>query len=415
MKNKNILFIFFILLSLCSYSQTQYNEKLEPYLNALKEKGKEPIQFILDKLEVHDLIIFDDALHTAVEPFEFYLKLIKNESFQKKTRFIFLEAVSVNQQPALDAYFESEVNDLKLLYSAFQNDFSGTGWPYKTYFDLLQTIWEINSTLSCQNRFKVIAVNAPTYWNEINTPKDVDLFRLSLIGNDYTMYKIICSYLRNFKFGEKGIFLTNTRHAYKRIKNRENKYYWNCGTFFYFHNPGKSYSIRFHNINLSLLGKKDSDLERTKTTEGLESVVTKWVRMEDGLWDCAFEAYGNIPIAFDIKDTPFGESEYIGNHMLNVAPGQTMYDAYDALIFLKLPETQHQTAMIDFIYTEEFKQELERRSKFLYTEKQINEYLTVYRLKSLRELIDANYVYAPEIIQPLVKEIGSADTWKSKE
>ena len=44
--------------------------------------------------------------------------------------------------------------------------------------------------------------------------------------------------------------------------------------------------------------------------------------------------------------------------MLDAAPGQTMYDAYDALIFLAPVETCRQTAMVDFLYTEEFKHEL---------------------------------------------------------
>ena len=413
MPKKNLCFVLLLLVSGYLFAQNEYQEKLTAYVNVLNEKGEKPIHFILNKLNQFDLILFDDGLHTAVEPFEFYQDLVRNTDFQKKARYIFLEAVSVNQQPALDAYFDSKVDDLKLLYPAFQDDFSGTGWPYKTYFDLLETIWKVNSTLPVQGRFKVIAVNAPTYWQEINTAKDVDLFRLSLAGNDYTMYKIMLSYLDNFKSGEKGVFLTNTRHAYKGIKNRENKCYLDCGTFFYLQNPGKTYSVRFHNINLYFAGKKEVDPNTPKTTEGLEDVIVRWVRMEKGLWDSAFEAFGNIPIAFDLKDTPFGNAGYIGNHMLNVAAGQTMYDAYDALIFLAPVEKLHQTAMVDFIYTEAYKRELERRSNFLYTEEQIKKILTDNGLKSVREFIDTYFVSRPEILQPLAKEIGPIDEWKN--
>ena len=137
--------------------------------------------------------------------------------------------------------------------------------------------------------------------------------------------------------------------------------------------------------------------------------------MENGLWDSAFDTFGNAPIAFDLKDTPFGRAKYIGNHMLNVASDQTMYDAYDALIFLAPVEKLHQTAMVDFIYTDEYKFELERRSKFLYTEEQINKILTDYGLKSVRKFIDNFFVYKPEILQPLAKEIGPIDSWKTKE
>jgi hypothetical protein len=228
------------------------------------------------------------------------------------------------------------------------------------------------------------------------------------------MYKIILSYLDNFKSGEKGIFLTNTRHAYKGIKNRENKYYWNSGTFFYLHNPGKTYSVHFHNINLSFEGKKKFDSKTPETTEGMENAIVKWVRMENGLWDSAFKDFGNTPVAIDLKDTPFGQANYIGNHMMNVAPGQTMYDAFDALIFLAPVKTLRQTAMVDFIYTEEYKHELERRSKFLYTKGQLDSVLKNHGLKSVWEFIDNYFMYKPEMLQPLAKEIGSIDAWKTE-
>ncbi len=415
MKKEMLLLLMLFSLLYCLNSPAQQSDKLKPYVNTLNEKGEKPIPFILEKLNYYDLILFDDALHTAVEPFEFYQELLENGDFQKKVKYIFLEVVSVNQQPALDEYFESKTENPKLLYPAFQNDFSGQGWPYQTYFDLLQRIWKINSTLPAHDRFKVVAVNAPVYWKEMNTPKDVDLFRLSILGNDYTMYKIILSYLNYFKSGEKGIFLTNTRHAYKGIKNRKDKYYWNCGTFFYLHNPGKTYSVRFHNINLRFQMKKDVDASTPKTTEGLEDVIIKWVRLENGLWDSAFEVFGNKPVAFDLKGTPFGGADYIGNHMLNVAPGQTMYDAYDALIFLAPVDKMRQTAIVDFIYTENFKHELAGRLKILYAEKQLEKILKDHGVSSVNEYIDSQFIYKPEKLQPMLKHIGLIDAWKNKQ
>ena len=199
MKTKFLSLILLFVISNSALTKSSPNNRLTPYVNTLKQNGKEPVSFILEKLDSYDLLLFDDALHTAVEPFDFYQQLVRDPDFQKKVKFIFLEAVSVNQQPALDAYFESETNDISLLYPAFQNDFSGTGWPYKTYFDLLQQVWEVNASLQVQDRFQVKAVNAPVYWQEIHTAKNLGLFRLSLVGNDYTMYKIICSYLDNFE------------------------------------------------------------------------------------------------------------------------------------------------------------------------------------------------------------------------
>jgi len=407
-----ILYILILFIFIKTDLHASESGTLQRYIDTVQKSGVEPASYVIEKLNKHDLIIFDDGLHTAVRPFEFYRELLRNPDFLDKVRYIFLEAVPVNQQPALNSFLSAEKEQFELLYPAFQNDLSGKGWPYKTYFDLMRAVREANSGLTEEKRLRVIAVNAPSYWKEIDSPEDVDLFRLSLTGNDYTMYRIITSYLDDFSSGEKGIFLTNTRHAYKGIKNSRGDYYLNCGTFFNLRNPGKTFSIRIHNINLYIEKKKETDSETARTTEGLEQLVVEWVRMEDGLWDSAFDETGNRPIAFDLEDTPFGRAVYIGNHMLDVAPGQTIHDAYDGLIFLVPLEKTRRTAMVEFIYTDNFKRELKRRLKLLYTEAQMKRLLKEHGCKSIDEYIDLRFVYRPEAAQPMLDSIGPADLWK---
>ncbi|MBN1406610.1 MAG: hypothetical protein JW956_02410 [Calditrichaceae bacterium] len=392
-------FIFFIIQTIFS-QQINSDKRLQPYIDVLTKEGRDPIDFVLNTLKDHDLIIFDDALHTAVEPFEFYQELIKTPAFNNDAKYIFLEAVSINKQQYIDAYLESETESVEILYPAFQDGFSGLGWSYKTYFDLLHTIYMLNKSLPLDKRLKVFGVANPTYWSEIKTIKDVELFRKTLISFDFLMYKTILSEMNEFKSGKKGIFLTNTRHAYKNIKNKKNEYYWNTGTYFYQWHPGKTYSIRFHNVNLFFVKS--------------EKVTIKWDRIGNGIWDSAFKAYGNRPIAFTLKDNVFGQEDYIGNHMLDVWPDQTMYDAYDALIFLGPLEMMHKTAKVGFMYTKEFKKELERRYKILFTEEQIKKEIAEYNVKNLKELIDEIFVAEPQKLLPQANSIGLIDLWKNK-
>jgi len=396
------LMMFHLLISLSGQADAG---ELDPYMDALINKGIEPSSYVLDKLSDHDLIIFDDALHTAVRPFEFYTELISNPDFCSMVGYVFLEVVAVNQQPALDSYLESEPEDLTLLYPAFQNDFSGRGWPYETYFDLIRAVKEANSELPEEQKLRVIAVNAPEYWEKIETPRDLELFRLSLSGNDYTMYRIISSYMKEFRSGIKGILLTNTRHAYKGIKDSAGDYYLNCGTFFHLRHPGRTFSIRLHNITLSLKKKRETGSETARSTEGLEKLVIEWVRMENGLWDRAFREFGDRRVALDLQRTPFGMAPYVGNHMLDVEEGQTIYDAYGGLIFLGPLEEARRTAMVDYIYTGRFRMELGRRIKILYNQEQLKTLLENNGCNSIEEYIEKEFTYQPEIPEPLVKEI----------
>jgi hypothetical protein len=381
------------------FSQSFDDEKrLQEYVDVLAESGKDPIQFVVETFQNHDLIIFDDALHTAVEPFDFYQQLIKTPSFFNQAKFIFLEAISINKQQCLDAYFESEPENIELLYPAFQEDINGLGWSYKTYFDLLHTIYLINITLPKDQRFKVSGVSNPTYWSEIKTVKELELYRKTLRTHDFTMYKTILLEMGNFENGKKGIFLTNTRHAYKGIKNKKNEFYWNAGTFFNQWHSGKTYSIHFHNVYLFI--------------EKQETVKFVWDRIGKGIWDSAFEKFGNKPVAISLRDNVFGKESYIGNHMLNVAPNQTMFDAYDALIFLGPLEKNQKTAIVDFIYTNEFKKELERRYRLLFSDDQIQSEIEENSVNSLKELIDTSFVAEPRKLLPQAKSISPIDAWK---
>jgi hypothetical protein len=391
----------------------QENNTLEHYVQVLKNEGKDPLTFVIEKLDSFDLLIFDDAWHPAVEPFKFYQTLVKSPEFYNKVKYVFVEAFPVNKQQYLDIYFNSPKEDKVILYPLFQDDFSGLGWPLKTYFDLLETVYTINQKLSMNQRLKVIAVNAPTYWTEILTQQDLELFRKSLIGNDYTMYKIILDELNNFQSGSKGIFLTNTRHAYKGIKDKNGRFFWNCGTFFHQWHPGKTYSIRFHNMALSIQAEKQIDSSVAKTTSGIEKYEFKWIRLGDGVWDSAFREMGNHPIAFALKNNVFGNEAYVGNHIHKAAPGQTMYDANDAVIFLAPLENLHNSAMVDFIYTDEFKIELARRYRILFTGDQIKNILKEHGFSTIEELINKTFVAEPEELIPQSKTLPSIDAWKS--
>jgi len=382
------------------FSQYMTNDdRLQLYLDVLEKEGKDPIDFVVEKLQNHDLIIFDDALHTSVEPFEFYQKLINTPRFSTNVQYIFVEIFSINKQQHIDAYFDSEIENVELLYPVFQDGFSGLGWSYQIYFDLMNTIYVHNKSLPEGQQLKVIGVSNPTYWSEIVTSKDVDLFRKTLESHDFFMYKTITTQINNFYNGKKGIFLTNSRHAYKSIKNESNELYWNSGTFFNQWNPGKTYSIRFHNVYLFF--------------EKKEKLRIKWDRIANGLWDCAFKKFGGIPIAITLKDNVFGQEAYVGNHMLDVFPNQTMYDANDAIIFLGPLEKMHKTAKVDFIYTEKFKKELERRYKILFTENEIREEMENYNVKYLADFIDKIYVAESKKLLPQARSISSIDKWQN--
>lgn len=379
----------FVLVLQC-FTTSVTSQTAEDYFRVIKKQGQDPVTFVQEALNKSPLVIFDDALHNAVEPFQFYQQLLQDPNTD--IDFVFFEAFGINSQAAIDRFTNSEVEDSTLLLKVFQDSFSGYGWRYQSYYDLMSSIREINKKRADDDKIRLIAVDQPIYWEGIHTREEYNTFQESLTGRDYFMYKVILSTMDNFKGHKKGIFLTNTRHAYKGIRNKEGAFYWNTGTFFHQWHEKKSYSIRIHNVTLSRLEIKAS--QGNQTTDGLSRYEYSWAKMEDGKWDKAFERNGNEPVAFSLMDNLFGESPYMGNHMLNAKEGQTTYDAYDALLFLAPLDNLYLSAKLDFIDTPDFKEELKRRIRIL-EDNEIESFLTRNNVRSLDEYIEKKLASAP--------------------
>jgi hypothetical protein len=253
---------------------------------------------------------------------------------------------------------------------------------------------------------RVVAVGSPAYWSEIRTPRDLEVFRQSLEAYDCTMYAMIRSILD--KSGGKGIFLTNTRHAYQEIRHADGSLYWNATTYFHEREPGRAVSIRFHAPQL-VIERVREDTSGPRSTEGLERIEYHWGRMEEGAWDRAFRDYGHRPVAVPLEGTAFGRAPYVGNHMLDVAPGQTMADAYDAVIFLAPLEGLRQTALVGSMYTPDFRIELARRLELLYSEEDLARMIAESGAADLADYVERAYEGRPQEPLPQAREIPPLD------
>lgn len=154
---------------------------------------------------------------------------------------------------------------------------------------------------------------------------------------------------------------------------------------------------------------------RLETTEGLGRYGYRWGRMEDGLWDSAFHARDDRPVALPLAGTTFGAAAYVGNHMHQAAPGQTMADAYDGLIFLAPLESLHQCAKVGEIYTPQFLTEAARRYRLLYTPEQIADQLAAEGVDSVEELLAPLAAGEPRKPSGPSTAVGSMDAWKQEQ
>jgi hypothetical protein len=366
------------------------------YDAVIAQKGQAPAAFVRDKLQEVDLLICDDGMHPAVAPYEFLCEYLQQEP--GSVDLVFLEVVSIKAQSAIDAFMASDVKDTMLLAPVFQESFSYF-WAYETYLHVLSTVWDINHRLPEEQQIRVVGVDQPIYWEGLHSREDYNIFQASLTARDNFLYRTIMKYMDYFQSGLKGIFMTNTRHAYKCIRMPGGTPYWNAGTFFHEWHPGKTYALRFHNMILNITARKDPG--ENASTQGMDRMVFTWERMDDGAWDAAFERNGNTPVAIPLKGNIFGRHPYRGNHMPDVKTGQTLVDAYDAVIFLKPLEDTKFAAEMDFFMTPDFKKELAHRVRVMNGHR-LEAFLAEQDCKTVEEYVEKLCVYVPERANPLV-------------
>jgi hypothetical protein len=86
--------------------------------------------------------------------------------------------------------------------------------------------------------------------------------------------------------------------------------------------------------------------------------------------------------------------------MLDTAPGTTMADAFDAVVFLAPVDRGRRTATTGELYTPGFRAELERRYRILYDEDQLAGKMKEAGVTTLPELIAKETAPEPEAVLP---------------
>jgi hypothetical protein len=97
---------------------------------------------------------------------------------------------------------------------------------------VLAAVREVNQGLAPAERVRVVGVDQPVWWGAIRTRADYELFQASLAGRDFFLYATIRERMHGFREGEKAFFLTNTRHAYMRLRDADGRPQLNAAGFF---------------------------------------------------------------------------------------------------------------------------------------------------------------------------------------
>jgi len=319
------------------------------FVNYLKKNGSDPEQYILHSLAQHKIVIYGEV-HRRKESWDLMRTVISNPKFAREVGTVFME-LSSDKQLELDAFFHKKSLDKEIILNIFR-DVQINGWYDKGMYEFLLELWAINNKLPFEKKIQVVAVDEPRPFRNFTTMEEMENhFNQNLERNDQ-MAQIILQTIKEKKDKRNNFFIVGLAHAYKTtildmaIGSKE----------------GKMKPTAASQLKLAL-----SDDQVYSIFQHIPIISNNghiYSKLRNGIFDYAFSTIGNKPVAFDLKNCPFGKEPFDALNEISYNKMAGKYeDNYDAYLFLGPLKTESDEYMFNDIITEDYFKELKRRAK----------------------------------------------------
>jgi hypothetical protein len=306
---------------------------LEPLVSFLRTEGEDPQAFVLKALADHQLVIMGEVHHRP-RYWAFNASLVEAATFPRHVGVIYLELPG-SDQTLVDQFLSRSQLDPQPAITMLR-DMSWTGWPDQPTLDFFITVWKVNRSLPPQQKLRLVLVDPRAAWKD-------DEFR------DRKMADAILQDLRSHRDDHRhGLFIVGLMHAILDGSVWDGSPRATSGWFLR-RKLGTQAVCAIHQHRPVRFG----DSERLE-------------RPALGLFDSAFSALHNQPIAFPLDHGPFGQvplDDCLDGRLYTTNRYQ---DAFSAYLYLGPLEDEIFSPLIPGFYTDEFVRELDRRHRLLF-------------------------------------------------
>jgi hypothetical protein len=301
------------------------------FINYLKEEGKDPKEFVLDKLNNYKLVMYGE-IHRRKASWDFLKEVMTDKSFANIIGVIFMELGS-DKQNDIDKFLSNNTIDNELLLNVFR-DYMIVGWNEKDKFDFIVCLWQINKNLLSDKKVRIIAVDTP---RPIDSYKSRESMRANDARYDRNVYMAdtILNYLQSSNDKRNALFIVGTAHVQKAG--------FSAGSILFKKMPLATYAIFQHS----------PQVDNTRPIDE---------RLRHGIFDYAFYKSGDKPTAFELRNSPFGKESFDG---LYYEGNRTYQDNYDGYLFLGSLDNEPNGEILLDLYSENFVAEVDRRYRLL--------------------------------------------------
>ncbi len=317
---------------------------LKPFVDFLKQKAEAPRTFVLKALARHKVVIMGETHHRP-RYWAFNASVVEDPEFAKHVGVIYVE-MPMNDQPLLQQFLASEELDPAPVIEMLR-DMLWMGWPDQPMLDFFVTVWKVNQRLPHDQRLRIVAVDMPRPWKEIQTKGDWSRYDCD---RDKLMAENVVKDLRAHRADQRNaLFIVGVGHTSLNLMRPDNL------------TPIKD-------AGWHLCRKLGADSVYAFMQH--RPVGNNWGGVEGrlclGLFDTAFAAVGNKPMAFPLTEGPFGQQWFDAMSDDPTSQSSTYGDGYSALLYLGPLEDEIFSPLIPGFYDEQFIREIDRRFRLSY-------------------------------------------------
>jgi len=270
---------------------TDNDAKLFAYLKLHK---KTPEAYVVSKFRDHD-IVFIGEYHRIKHDVELIQKLVPL-LYRARVYNLGIEFGSYENQDKVDQLINGKTYDEALArWLITQQD---AAWGYKEYEDLYRAAWKVNHSLPSRARkFRIVNLGyranwparknemTPADWEKVWWQGDPDVHMANVVLNEFV------------KKGQKALIYSGNHHAFTRyhqpIYDFEKKMMWRFNT------------TRMGNLVYHKIGDRAFNIY-LHAPWGSRANANVELRPMHGVIDEVMRQFGNRPVGFDVKGSPFG-------------------------------------------------------------------------------------------------------------
>jgi hypothetical protein len=310
-------------------------------VQALSGPGKDPLDYVVDKLRRCDLVLIGETHWVHQDPL-FLEQLVARCMAENLIDVVFLEIGRLEEQGKIDAFMKSPTYDPTPVIEILRDE-TLTGWGYQEYLDIFRRIYEENAKREPSRRVRLVMVDPEfdevdlwSYFDKHLKQADLpDGKRRSVAGSlndaitdrDRVMADVIesCRYELGLS---RGIFYGGAAHVRKDLKQKDyGRRHFAVGGLLARHYPGRVCCL------------------------ALQQGPERWQCPADAAYlEQLFQGQGK-PFAVDTNDPALDRLRFKST----VAPeGVRLSEAYDGYLMLSPGKDRRPCHLIPGFYTDDF-------------------------------------------------------------